>query len=134
MDPITTAIIAAASAGIVTGLGQASQQGVQDVYNALKAVLKRKFGDGSDLVDAVEKVEEKPQSEARQALLQEEVETSGAAQDPEVKEAAETLLAEMQAVPTLAQYVHQIATGSYIAQASHGGTASVNVNRPDEQE
>ena len=65
MDPITTAIIAA--------LANLSKDVIKDGYNALKAALKKKFGSESDLVDAVEGLEKKPDSKARQAMLQEEV-------------------------------------------------------------
>lgn len=132
MDPITTAIIAAAAAGYAGGAGKASQQAVLDAYNGLKTLLQRKFGAGSDLAEAVEKVEQKPASAAHQAMLQEEVVAAQADEDPELQEAAQTLLAQMKEEPQLANYVQQIAAGNYIAQASHGGTASVNVGAPPE--
>ena len=66
MDPITTAIIAA--------LANLSKDAIKDGYNALKNTLKKKFGSESDLVDAVDKLEKKPDSEGRKAILQEEFE------------------------------------------------------------
>ena len=131
MDPITTAIIAAAAAGVASSAGEVGQQAVRDAYNGLKVLLKQKFGAG-DLVEAVDKVEQKPDSEGRRAMLQEEVATAQAYQDPELKQAAETLLAQMEQEPQLAHYVKQIAVGNYIAQASHGGTASINVNAKED--
>jgi hypothetical protein len=132
MDPITAAIIAAAAAGVASGTGEVGQQAVHDAYNGLKALLKQKFGAASDLAEAVDKVEQKPDSEGRRAMLQEEVVTAQAHQDPELKQVAETLLAQMEQEPQLAHYVKQIAVGSYIAQASHGGTASINVNAKED--
>jgi hypothetical protein len=91
MDPITTAIIAA--------LAQLGQTVINDAYQALKAALQHKFGVDSDLVEAVDKTEEKPESEARQAVLQEEVAASGALQDEEVLKAAEALIAAIKTQP-----------------------------------
>lgn len=132
MDPITTAIIAAAAAGVASSAGEVSKQAVLDAYNGLKTLIQRKFGTDSDLAEAVEKVELKPDSQARQALLQEEVAAAQADEDPELQEAAQTVLAQMKQEPQLANYVQQIAAGNYIAQASHGGSATVNVNTPSE--
>jgi hypothetical protein len=87
MDPITLAITAA--------LGNLGQNVIQDAYNALKAALQHKFGVDSDLVEAVDKLERKPDSQARQAVLQEEVETAKANQDPELVKVAEALLEKL---------------------------------------
>jgi hypothetical protein len=91
MDPITLAI--------VTALGQLGQTVIADAYHALKAALQQKLGLDSDLVEAVDKLEAKPDSKARQALLQEEVETAQANQDPELVTAAEALLEKLKALP-----------------------------------
>jgi hypothetical protein len=59
---------------------------------ALKALIVRKFGEKADVAGAVEVVEKKPDSEARQAVLREELETAEAAQDAEVVQQAQALL------------------------------------------
>lgn len=84
MDLITTAITAALSSLAVTG--------VQDAYETLKATLRRKYGQESDLIDAVEKVEKRPDSKGRQETLQEEVELAGADKDDEILEKARELI------------------------------------------
>ena len=56
-----------------------------------------------------------------------------AEQDPDIVKAAQELLDQLKAQPGGEQHVQQIASGNYIAQASHGGTASVNVNQPKEK-
>jgi hypothetical protein len=61
VDPITLAI--------TTALANLGQEVIKDAYNALKAALKQKFGVRSEIVEAVDKPEEKPDSKARQALL-----------------------------------------------------------------
>ena len=52
MDPITTAI--------VTAIAAVSSSAIKDSYSALKALLKKKFGEKNDLVEAVNKLEAKP--------------------------------------------------------------------------
>jgi hypothetical protein len=132
VDPITfTAIVAALSAGVATGVGKVVESAVVDAYQGLKATLRRRFGDDSDVVEAVDKLEQKPDSEARKALLQEEVEAAGVDRDPEVRKAAQDLLDRVEAQPSGEQHV-QYARGSYIAQADRGSTAEVRVNRPEE--
>src|SRR5829696_1390960 len=132
MDPITfTAIVAALSAGVATGAGKVVESAVVDAYQGLKAALRRKFGDDSGVVEAVDKLEQKPDSETRKALLQEEVEAAGVDRDPEVRKAAQDLLDRVEAQPSGEQHV-QYARGSYIVQADRGSTAEVRVNRPEE--
>ena len=84
MDPITTAIVAA--------LANLSKEAVKDGYGSLKAALKQKFGSESDLVDAVNKLEKKPDSEGRKATLQEEVEMVKVNDDPDIIRLAQDLL------------------------------------------
>ncbi|NES87694.1 MAG: hypothetical protein F6K10_43790 [Moorea sp. SIO2B7] len=84
MDTITTAIIAALS-----------KNAIKDSYNVLKAALKKKFGEKSDLVDAVDKLEKKPDSEGRKAMLQEEVEIAKVNDDPDIVKLAEELLKQL---------------------------------------
>lgn len=91
MDPITLAITAA--------LGNLGQAVIQDAYNALKAALQHKFGVDSDLVEAVDRLEQKPDSKARQAMLQEEVETAQANQDPGLVQIAQALLEKLKDLP-----------------------------------
>ena len=54
MDPITTALVAA--------LARLSETVVKDAYNGLKAIIVRKVGDGSDLTNALEHLEKRPNS------------------------------------------------------------------------
>ncbi len=129
MDPITAAILAAIAAGAAAGLGDAAKQAVADAYAGLKGLIVRKFGAQSELAKAVEGVQAKPDSEARQGVLKEEVASAKAELDPELVKAALALLEKLQAQPG-GPSVAQTAIGSYIAQATGGGTASVNVNTP----
>jgi len=131
MDPITTAIVAALTAGAVAGVTEVGKKAIAEGYEALKAALKKKFGAESDLVQAVDQLEKKPDSTGRTQTLQEEVAAAKAEQDPELVQAAQALLEQIKAQPGGEQHI-QTAIGSYIAQADRGGTATVSVNQPKE--
>lgn len=88
MDPITTAIVAA--------LANLSKDVIKDSYSALKTALKNKFGAESDLVDAVEGLEKKPDSDGRKAMVQEEIETAKVNEDKEIIQLAEELLKKLE--------------------------------------
>ena len=94
MDSITTAIVAA--------LANLTKDAVKDSYNALKSTLKQKFGSESDLVDAVDKLENKPDSEGRKATLQEEVEIAKVNDDPHLLQLAQELLKQVKSEEPLA--------------------------------
>lgn len=134
MDPVSTAIIAGLVAGVANGVTEVSKKVIVDAYEALKATLEQKFGAQSKVVKAVEELEEAPQSSARKAVVEEEVKGVNADQDPEILAAAQALLDKIKAQPGGPEQVQMIASGSYIAQASHGGTATVSVNRPDKEQ
>jgi hypothetical protein len=126
MDPISAAIIAALSAGAVSGLTDASKTTIADAFTQLKALLKQKFGHKSNVVQAVEQVEAKPTSAGRTATLQEEVTAVQADHDPDLLQAAQAIQKVLQSISAAGQQ-NQIATGNYIAQADRGSNASVNV-------
>ncbi|WP_417915800.1 hypothetical protein [Candidatus Electronema sp. JC] len=89
-------IIIAAIAG---ALGNLSSDAVKAAYKGMKDVLLRKFGAESDLADAVKKLEQKPDAQARQQLLKEEAEAAGADKDEEIMKAAQALLDAVKAQP-----------------------------------
>lgn len=101
-----------------------------DGYERLKALLARRFGDRSEVVQAVQGLEARPDSPARRDLVVEEVERSGAGNDEELLAAARDLLARIQEDPVRSASVQQ-AIGSYIAQADRQSHAEVNVNTKD---
>lgn len=104
MDPITAAIIAA--------LAALSKDVVKDGYNALKGALQQKFGSESDLVDAVDKLEKKPDSEGRKAMLQEEMEIAKAIDDPDLIGLAQILLDKIKEQPEGQQIINQTQTNT----------------------
>ena len=96
MDPITAAIIAALAAGAISGLTQTSTTAVTDAYQALKGLLAKKFGVRGQVVQAVDHLEAKPESTARQGGLAEEIIAVQAEQDSEILAAAKHLLTLVQ--------------------------------------
>ena len=109
---ITTAIVAA-----VTHL---SKDVIKDSYDALKAGLKKKFGEESDLVDAVDKLEKKPDSEARKATVQEEVEIAQVNDDPEILKLAQNLLDKIKEQPGGQEIINQTQTNT-VSDVNVGG-------------
>ena len=65
MDPITTAIVTALSAGAEALQTQSRQQAVTDSYSKLKGLLTKKHGASSDVVQAITQLETKPESQGR---------------------------------------------------------------------
>jgi hypothetical protein len=124
VDAILAALIggAAASAGKVV-----VSKAVEDAYSALKALLVHKLGEKSDAVEAVAKLEAKPDSEGRKATMAEELNAARVTHDPELLDAARRLQAALEQLPAGGRTQVQNSVGSYIAQASGGSTATVNV-------
>jgi hypothetical protein len=89
MDPITGAIVAALAAGVAEGLAG-------DAYKAIKAAIKKKYGEDSDLAEAVEKLEQKPESAGWKEEVAAQVQATNAAQDSELLALAERLIAALE--------------------------------------
>lgn len=126
MDPVTAAILAAVAAGLAKGAGEAATKAVADAYQGLKSLLRSRFGGRSSVVKAVEDLEARPESKARQEVVREEVEAAGAHADADVVAAAQVLLEHIREMPGGETHVQQ-AIGNYIAQADRGGHAEVRV-------
>jgi hypothetical protein len=96
MDPITTAIVAALSAGAISGLTDTAKAAITDGYNKLKGLLTKKYGANSDVVQALDKLEAKPESSGRKDTLQEEIAAMNVEQDDEILAATKHLLTLVQ--------------------------------------
>lgn len=91
MDPITTAILA-----VLSMIGsEVVKSGVKDAYEALKAVIRRKWGDTAPISKAVSALEGDPASKAQAAVLEEKVAAVKATDDPEVAQALRQLVEQM---------------------------------------
>lgn len=104
MDPITVAIVAA--------LANLSKDVIKDSYNALKIALTQKFGSESDLVDAVNKLEKKPDSEGRKSMVQEEILIAKANNDSDVLKLAQDLLDKIKEQPGGQEIINQTQTNT----------------------
>ncbi|MGB8689577.1 MAG: hypothetical protein WCD53_19865 [Microcoleus sp.] len=105
MDPITTAFVTALAIPMAKDV-------IKDCYEALKAALKNKFGEESDVVNAVEQLEKKPDSEGRKATLQEEVENAKIYNDPQMVKLAEELLSKLKEQPGGQEILNQTQTNT----------------------
>ena len=117
MDPITAAIIAALS----SGMAEVGKESVLDAYKALKSLLSRKFGSHSQMIKAVEDLEHNPSSQARTAVLQEEVAKAKADQDPDLRRAAYSLYQQVNR--SSVSRSNQVAYGNRSVQQQAGQNA-----------
>ena len=92
MDSITTAIVAAISAGVTKGITTAGKKAVVDAYNGLKKIISSKFGRDDQVSKTIVKLEEKPDSKERQIILSEQVATAKADHDSEILEITQELI------------------------------------------
>jgi len=118
MDIVTPAIIAA--------LSLLSQSVVKDAYDNLKTALTNKFSKGSDLVEAVARLEQKPDSMGRRETLREEVTAVYGDLDEDVIRAAEALIEKLRAQPNAQQIIQQAVTGD---QNIFSGSGDVTVHK-----
>jgi hypothetical protein len=130
MDPISI-IALALVAGAAASAKDVAAQAVKDGYAGLKALIVRKFGSKGDVQNAVEQMEKKPDSEARQGMVKEELQTAGADKDEEVLKLAQALieLLKQHDAPTVTTYSATVTGSGAIAQgpgavaAGKGGVA-----------
>ena len=121
MDPITTAILTV----IAT---KTTEQVVLLAYNALKKLLKKKFGTKSKIIEAVAALEANPDSAARKEVVKEEIAISKANRDPELLQAAQILLDKLN-IKQVNEHLSQTAVGDANIQVA-GNQNTVNVNTP----
>ena len=119
MDPITSAIVFGMAGNFAT-------DAVKAIYQALKNTLKKKYGSDSDLVDAIEKLEQKPNSKARQDTVQEEVASAKALNNSEILKLAEQLLDKVKEQPGGEQVITQTISNVKYAATSGTGSASIS--------
>ena len=93
MEPITTAILAV----LPTLAADTVKSAVKDSYEALKEVIRRKWGDTSPINKAISALEEDPTSKAQAAVLEEKIVAANAAEDADVIQALRQLVEQMKA-------------------------------------
>lgn len=126
IEIIVSAVLGALLAGANDGLKEVTKKGISDGYEQLKSLLLRHGNGKHDVADALKKLEAKPDSEARKAVLIEELESSGAAIDLAIQDQARLLLDLVKELPA-GNTSGQIAIGTGIAQADRGSSATVSI-------
>lgn len=86
MEPVSI-IVAALVAGAAAAFKDTAAQAIKDAYAGFKALVQRKYGGVS--VDALER---KPDSEAKQLSVREDLTDAGAGADQELLDRAKALL------------------------------------------
>jgi len=104
MEPITTALIAGATAGF-TKIGS---QLVNDCYTAIKTAIANKLGSQSDAMQALERLENKPDSEVRKGAVAEDLADLDIHNDTELATLAKYLLDAIDSEPAGAQHIKNI--------------------------
>ena len=92
------ATLASAAAFLKKPIQDVAAHSLKDFYEKTKGYLRTKFGAQSDATAALEKLEEKPESEARKAVLIEETAALGLESDGELARLVEQLAALLAAV------------------------------------
>lgn len=98
MDTITTAIVTLLLTTLMAN-STGDQKPVLEAYETLKLALRRKYGGGSEVMEALEMLEKQPASIGRQAVLREELAAGKAEQDPALRVLAQSLLDKLTATP-----------------------------------
>ena len=119
MDPITTAIVATLASGFGGDATAVEKKAKVEAYEALIAILEKKFGIQSEIVNAIEGLEAKPNSTGRKGVLKEEVAAAKADRDPDILQAAQVLLDQIRAKPDGERLI-QNAVDSYMVHADQG--------------
>jgi hypothetical protein len=105
VDPITTAIVAALPA-LASNLVKSS---VNDAYAALKAIIRRKWGDASPVAKSVDALEANPKSKGQAEVLAEHVASVNATADAEVMQALANLVKQLKKEGIGGEHIAQIA-------------------------
>jgi hypothetical protein len=112
MDPITTAIVAALAAGLVSSV-------VKDAYAGLKSLITHKLGSESEVAKSINDLEANPKSRGRAIVLSEQVAETQAASDADIMAAVNKL------VEALAKERTAGASGVHIQATMSGRIAGI---------
>jgi hypothetical protein len=118
VEPITLAIVGA--------LANLTNAAIKDAYEGLKGFIIKKYGEQSKITQAVGELEVKPDSQARQAVLNEEIVTARAHQDGDLQNLVNDLLKRLEQFPGAQNSVNQQIKGNHNIVA---GIGSINVNK-----
>jgi ClpP class serine protease len=121
MDPISLALITAVGVGVTSSVTDATKASLVAGYTALKTRLVEKIGRMHPKVqEALAELEAAPTSQARQAVLVEEITATDLPHDRELLDLAQTLLRDIQQIAPGTQIIHHIQNSA----VSNSGTAN----------
>lgn len=100
MDPISTAIITAVSAGITRGMTAVGKEAILDAYKGIKNAIKFRFGKDNNISKTITDLEANPESKGSRLLLAEHIATAEADQDPDILKVAQKLTEALQSTET----------------------------------
>lgn len=127
MDTIFMAILDALTIGALTGVSDTAKQAIEDGYGGFKRLLSQKLGTGSQVVEAIDALEQKPDSQDCQKGLLDQLTAENAGNDSELLKAAQMLREQVKTLLGGERHVRQEAHGTGIAQAAGSGNASVHM-------
>ena len=125
MDPIITALIAGATASVK---GIASQV-ITDMYKAIKNKISEKFGKQNEALSALEKLENKPESDARKNVLAEELSDLDISKDNELIELSQQLIKAIESETNGVQHIKNIQNVTGNDNVVVGSGSTVNIKR-----
>jgi hypothetical protein len=138
-ESIITTLLAAA-AFLKNPIQDVAYRSVKDAYEAAKYYLRRKLGDSSDAAKALELATEKPESEARKAVLVEETKSADLATDAELTRIIEQIAARLAlSADSIRQQVQVSGRGNHVQMAGRDLVISTekhvqrNVITPDDR-
>lgn len=120
MDPVTAAILAAIATGLTRGVTKIGENVVADAYNALKSMLRRKFGNDKKLNRAIKNLEDQPNSKIYRQALEENFASKQVEHDTELLRLAEKLLTVSRQVTNV-----QMQAGDHATQMFGTGVGSI---------
>ena len=94
MEPVTL-IVAAVVAGLTAAATDVTKAAVKDAYDLFMSRLKKKLEGKAEAQEALAGVEKRPDSEARQAVLKEELAGSEVSDDKELLELAQAVMEQL---------------------------------------
>ena len=121
MDPVSLALITAISTGVMSSVTDATKASLVAGYMALKTRVVEKISSLHPKVpEALTELEASPTSQARQAVLVEEVTAAQIPHDAELLNLAQALLQQIQQTPTGSQMINHVENSAI----SNTGTAN----------
>jgi hypothetical protein len=101
------------TAAIVGALSKLAQPAINDAYNIFKGLLLNRLAENkrpgkANVEEAISQLEKNPNSDARKAVLNEEIIATRSHDDVELTEAARNLLRELGSLPGSGAYVQNV--------------------------